>query len=176
MPIKFWHDFDGSKYQNAYFNKYNGVWCHGDYILKTNNNGFIIYGRSDATLNPGGVRIGTSEIYRQVEQVDEVLEAIVVGQDWQADTRLILFVRLDKNINLTEQLIFKIKKKIRDGASPRHVPSKVIMVNDIPRTKSGKIAELAVRDLIHNKEVKNQTALANPECLELYRNLKEIKQ
>ena len=175
MPIKFWQDEDGSKYHNAYFNKYKGIWCHGDYILKTTNNGFIIYGRSDATLNPGGVRIGTSEIYRQVEQFEEVLEAIVVGQNWQGDTRLVLFVRLNDKTTLNETLILKIKKKIKEGASPRHVPAKIIKVDDIPRTKSGKIAELAVRDLIHNKEVKNQTALANAECLEFYRNLSELR-
>ncbi len=174
MPIKFWKDEDGSKYHNAYFNKYEGVWCHGDYILKTNNKGFIIYGRSDATLNPGGVRIGTAEIYRQVEQIDDVLEAIVIGQDWQGDTRLILFVRLNKGVVLNENLMSRIKKKIREGASPRHVPAKIIKVEDIPRTKSGKIAELAVRDLIHGRLIKNKSALANPECLKIYSNLSEL--
>ncbi len=174
MPIKFWHDEDGSKYRNAYFNKFDGVWCHGDYILKTDNKGFIIYGRSDATLNPGGVRIGTAEIYRQVEQLDSVIEAIVVGQDWEGDTRLILFVRLKEGITLSENLISRIKKKIREGASPRHVPAKIIKVEDIPRTKSGKIAELAVRDLIHGKSIKNESALANPECLKIYTNLSEL--
>ena len=171
MPIKFWKDEDGSKYHNAYFNKYDGIWCHGDYILKTDNKGFIIYGRSDATLNPGGVRIGTAEIYRQVEQIDEVLESIVIGQDWQGDTRLILFVRLKEGTTLTKNLVLRIKKKIRHGASPRHVPSKIIKVEDIPRTKSGKIAELAVRDLIHGRLIKNESALANPECLKIYTNL-----
>ena len=150
------------------------MWCHGDYILKTENNGFIIFGRSDATLNPGGVRIGTAEIYRQVEQIEEVLEGLVVGQIWKGDTRVVLFVRLNENSNLTEELMDQIKTKIRTGASPRHVPAKIISVKDIPRTKSGKIAELAVRDLIHNKPINNITALANPECLEEYKNIKEL--
>ena len=174
MPLFFWNDEKNEKYHNAYFNKYPNVWCHGDYIAKTENDGFIIFGRSDATLNPGGVRIGTSEIYRQVEQIEEVLEGLVVGQIWQGDTRVVLFVRLNPNSNLTEVLINKIKNKIKMGASPRHVPAKIILVNDIPRTKSGKIAELAVRDLIHNKKINNQTALANPECLEEYKDIKEL--
>ena len=174
MPIKFWQDDDGSKYYNAYFNKYNGIWCHGDYILKTSKNGFIIYGRSDATLNPGGVRIGTAEIYRQVEQINEVLEAIVVGQDWQGDTRLVLFVRLYAGTKLSQELELRIKKKIKEGTSPRHVPAKIVKVSDIPRTKSGKIAELAVRDLIHGRNIKNKSALANPECLDFYKNLSEL--
>ncbi len=176
MPIKFWNDEKDNKYHNAYFNKYKGVWCHGDYILKTDNNGYIIYGRSDSTLNPGGVRIGTAEIYRQVEQMEEVLEGLVVGQEWKEDTRVILFVRLADKIDFNKNLIDKIKKQIRMGTSPRHVPAKVIKVRDIPRTKSGKIAELTVRDLIHNKEIKNKTALANPECLSFYKNLLELKQ
>ena len=154
--------------------RYPNVWCHGDYIVKTEKDGFIIFGRSDATLNPGGVRIGTAEIYRQVEQIKEVLEGLVVGQIWQGDTRIVLFVRLDPKSDLTEGLINKIKTKIKIGASPRHVPSKIIVVNDIPRTKSGKIAELAVRDLIQNKEINNKTALANPECLEEYKNIEEL--
>ena len=174
MPLFFWNDNNNKKYQDAYFNKFENVWCHGDYILKTKNNGFIIYGRSDATLNPGGVRIGTAEIYRQVEQLDEVLEGLVVGQIWNGDTRVILFVRLNSNYHLTQELVDKIKVKIRSGASPRHVPSKIISVKDIPRTKSGKIAELAVRDLIHNKPINNQTALANPECLVEFKNIKEL--
>ncbi len=174
MPLFFWNDNNNEKYYDAYFNKYENVWCHGDYILKTENNGFIIFGRSDATLNPGGVRIGTAEIYRQVEQIEEVMEGLVVGQIWKGDTRVVLFVRLNKNSNLTEQLIDKIKTKIRTGASPRHVPAKIITVQDIPRTKSGKIAELAVRDLIHNKPINNITALSNPECLEEYKNIKEL--
>ena len=174
MPLFFWNDEKNEKYHQAYFNKYPNVWCHGDYIVKTENDGFIIFGRSDATLNPGGVRIGTAEIYRQVEQIEEVLEGLVVGQIWQGDTRIVLFVRLDPKSDLTEDLINKIKTKIKIGASPRHVPSKIIVVNDIPRTKSGKIAELAVRDLIQNKEINNKTALANPECLEEYKNIEEL--
>jgi acetoacetyl-CoA synthetase len=174
MPLYFWNDKDNEKYHDAYFSKYSNVWCHGDYILKTENNGFIIFGRSDATLNPGGVRIGTAEIYRQVEQIEEVLEGLVVGQIWQGDTRVVLFIRLNKNNDLTQDLIDKIKRKIRVGASPRHVPAKIIAVNDIPRTKSGKIAEIAVRDLIHNKQINNQTALANPECLDEYKNINEL--
>ena len=173
MPIQFWKD-NGEKYHKAYFDKYKNIWNHGDYILKTENDGFIIFGRSDATLNPGGVRIGTAEIYRQVEQIEEVLEGLVVGQIWKGDTRVVLFVRLNKNSNLTEELMGQIKAKIKTGASPRHVPAKIISVHDIPRTKSGKIAELAVRDLIHNKPINNITALANPECLEEYKNIKEL--
>ena len=174
MPLFFWNDKNNEKYHDAYFSKYKNVWCHGDYILKTENNGFIIFGRSDATLNPGGVRIGTAEIYRQVEQIEEVIEGLVIGQIWQGDTRVVLFIRLNENVALTEDLINKIKTKIRAGASPRHVPAKIIVVNDIPRTKSGKIAELAVRDLVHDKKINNETALANPECLDEYKNIKEL--
>ena len=174
MPLFFWNDEKNEKYHEAYFNKYPNVWCHGDYIAKTENDGFIIFGRSDATLNPGGVRIGTAEIYRQVEQIEEVLEGLVVGQIWKGDTRVVLFVRLKPKCDLTQDLINKIKTKIKIGASPRHVPSKIIVVNDIPRTKSGKIAELAVRDLIHNKNINNEHALANPECLEEFKNVEEL--
>ncbi len=174
MPLYFWNDEKNEKYHSAYFSKYPNVWCHGDYIVKTENDGFIIFGRSDTTLNPGGVRIGTSEIYRQVEQIEEVFEGLVVGQIWQGDTRVVLFVKLNQNNSLTQELINRIKTKIKIGASPRHVPAKIILVNDIPRTKSGKIAELAVRDLIHNKEINNKTALANPECLDEYKNIKEL--
>jgi acetoacetyl-CoA synthetase len=174
MPLFFWNDKNNEKYQNAYFNKFPNVWCHGDYLMKTESNGFIIFGRSDATLNPGGVRIGTAEIYRQVEQLDEIVEGLVVGQTWEGDTRVILFVRLNPEFKLTKDLTDKIKSKIRIGASPRHVPSKIIAVEDIPRTKSGKIAELAVRDIIHNKEINNQTALANPECLNYFKNIEEL--
>ena len=174
MPLYFWNDVNNEKYHDAYFSKYQNVWCHGDYIAKTENDGFIIFGRSDATLNPGGVRIGTAEIYRQVEQIEEILEGLVVGQIWKGDTRVVLFVRLKPKYDLTQDLITKIKTKIKTGASPRHVPSKIIVVNDIPRTKSGKIAELAVRDLIHNKKINNKTALSNPECLEEYKNIEEL--
>ena len=174
MPLFFWNDKNNEKYHDAYFNKFPNVWCHGDYVMKTKNNGFIIFGRSDATLNPGGVRIGTAEIYRQVEQLEEILEGLVVGQMWNSDTRVILFVRLNPEFKLTKELTDKIKSKIKIGASPRHVPSKIIAVEDIPRTKSGKIAELAVRDIIHNKEINNQTALANPECLNYFKNIEEL--
>ena len=171
MPIRFWKD-TGEKYHEAYFNKYNNIWNHGDYILKTENNGFIIYGRSDATLNPGGVRIGTAEIYRQVEKIDDVLESLVIGQIWKNDTRLILFVVLKENIILDSNLIKTIKNQLRTGASPRHVPSMIFQAPEIPKTKSGKIVELAVRDLVNGIEIKNMSALANPECLDFYRNLK----
>ena len=174
MPLYFWNDKNNIKYSEAYFNKFKNVWCHGDYILKTENDGFIIFGRSDATLNPGGVRIGTAEIYRQVEQMKEILEGLVVGQIWKGDTRVILFVRLKENLSLSQDLIEKIKTKIKVGASPRHVPEKIIAVHDIPRTKSGKIAELAIRDIIHNKEINNVSALANPECLHEYKNIKSL--
>ena len=145
---------------------------HGDYILKTNNDGFIIYGRSDATLNPGGVRIGTAEIYRQVEKIDEIIESLVIGQNWKNDTRLVLFVVLKEGIILESELTKTIKNQLRIGASPRHVPSIILQVPEIPKTKSGKIVELAVRDLVHGKEIKNVSALANPESLEYFRNLK----
>ena len=171
MPIEFWRD-NGEKYHNAYFDKYKNIWNHGDYILKTENNGFIIFGRSDATLNPGGVRIGTAEIYRQVEKIDEVIESLVIGQSWKNDTRLILFVVLGENIQLTGELTKIIKDQLRTGASPRHVPSIVIQTPEIPKTKSGKIVELAVRDLVNGNEIKNASALANPECLDFFRNLK----
>ena len=171
MPIRFWKD-TGEKYHEAYFDKYKNIWNHGDYILKTENNGFIIYGRSDATLNPGGVRIGTAEIYRQVEKIDDVLESLVIGQIWKNDTRLILFVVLKENIILDSNLIKTIKNQLRTGASPRHVPSMIFQAPEIPKTKSGKIVELAVRDLVNGIEIKNMSALANPECLDFYRNLK----
>ena len=174
MPLFFWNDEKNEKYHEAYFNKYPNVWCHGDYIAKTENDGFIIFGRSDATLNPGGVRIGTAEIYRQVEQIKEVLEGLVVGQIWQGDIRVVLFIRLSQNSKLTQELTKKIKTKIKIGASPRHVQAKIIVVKDMPRTKADKIAELAVRDLIHNKEINNETALANPECLNQFKNIKEL--
>ncbi len=175
MPLYFWNDENNEKYQNAYFKKYLNIWCHGDYILKTQNGGFIIFGRSDATLNPGGVRIGTAEIYRQVEQFEEVIEGLVVGQSWQSDTRVVLFIKLHQNYKLDIELVKKIKAKIQKSASPRHVPAKIISVDDIPRTKSGKISELAVRDIIHNKSINNVSALANPESLENFKNIEELK-
>jgi acetoacetyl-CoA synthetase len=176
MPIGFWGDPDGSRYRAAYFEAYPGIWCHGDYVALTEHGGIVVYGRSDATLNPGGVRIGTAEIYRQVEKLPEVLEAIVIGQDWQGDVRVVLFVRLADGVSLDDELVKQIKATIRAGATPRHVPAKVIPVADIPRTKSGKIVELAVRDVVHGRPVKNKEALANPEALELYEGLAELER
>jgi acetoacetyl-CoA synthetase len=174
MPIGFWNDPEGERYRAAYFETWPGVWCHGDYVELTPRGGMIIYGRSDAVLNPGGVRIGTAEIYRQVEQMDEVVESLVIGQDWDADVRVVLFVRLAAGVTLDDALIAKIKQRIRAGATPRHVPAKVLAVTDIPRTKSGKIVELAVRNVVHGRPVKNVEALANPEALEQYRDRSEL--
>ncbi len=175
MPVGFWNDEDGSKYHSAYFDRFDNIWCHGDFAEWTGHGGMVIHGRSDATLNPGGVRIGTAEIYNQVEQMDEVVEAICIGQDWDDDVRVILFVRLSDGVDLDEDLVKRIKSRIRSGASPRHVPAVVLAVKDIPRTKSGKITELAVRDVVHGREVKNKEALANPEALELFSNLEELR-
>jgi acetoacetyl-CoA synthetase len=175
MPISFWNDPDGAKYHAAYFARFPGIWCHGDYAALTEHDGVIIYGRSDAVLNPGGVRIGTAEIYRQVEQIPEVLESIVIGQDWQNDVRVVLFVKLREGVTLDEALVKRVNTQIRANTTPRHVPAKIIQVADIPRTKSGKIVELAVRDVVHGRTIKNAEALANPEALELYRDLKELK-
>jgi len=174
MPIGFWNDPDGAKYRAAYFEKYPNVWRHGDWCEETEHGGLIIYGRSDAVLNPGGVRIGTAEIYRQVEQVDEVMEALVIGQDWEADVRVVLFVKLKEGVRLDDALATRIKKRIRENTTPRHVPAKIVQVNDIPRTKSGKIVELAVREVVHGRPVKNKEALANPEALEHFRNRPEL--
>jgi len=175
MPAGFWNDPEGGNYRSSYFDRFPGIWCHGDWIERTVHGGFIIHGRSDATLNPGGVRIGTAEIYRQVEQVPDILESIAVGQDWQGDVRVILFVRLKQGAEFTPEMENAIKTRIRDGVSPRHVPAKIIPVTDIPRTKSNKITELAVRDVIHGRSVKNVEALANPETLKLYENLTELQ-
>jgi acetoacetyl-CoA synthetase len=174
MPVGFWNDPDGKKYQNAYFSRFPNVWHHGDFAEWTRHGGIIIHGRSDATLNPGGVRIGTAEIYRQVEQLPEVAESIVVGQEWDNDVRVVLFVVLKPGLTLDDALRDRIKKQIRSGASPRHVPAKIIQVADIPRTKSGKITELAVREVLHGREVKNKEALANPEALELFSSIPEL--
>ena len=174
MPLKFWNDKKDEKFKNAYFSKYKNVWHHGDYAEIKNNGGFIIYGRSDATLNPGGVRLGTSEIYSVVEKFQEIKESIVVGQKWDNDIRIILFVVLNKKFNFNEDLKNKMKKRIRIEASPRHVPSKIIQVNDIPRTKNGKIVELAVKNIIEGNKIKNKEALANPDVLEEYKNIKEL--
>ena len=175
MPVGFWGDEDGSKYRAAYFETFPGIWAHGDFVLKTASGGFIIQGRSDATLNPGGVRIGTAEIYRQVEGLDEVLESLCVGQDWDQDVRVVLFVRLRDGLTLDDELRDRIRKEIRDNTTPRHVPARIVQVSDIPRTISGKIVELAVRNVIHGRPVKNTDALANPEALELYRDLPELQ-
>lgn len=174
MPVGFWNDGDGSKYKKAYFDRFDNVWCHGDWCEWTEHDGLIIHGRSDATLNPGGVRIGTAEIYRIVEQIPGVKESIAVGQDWQGDVRVILFVVMQAGVALTEDMAEKIRKSIRGQATPRHVPAKVIAVADIPRTKSGKITELAVREVIHGRAVRNVEALANPGALDLYKNLPEL--
>ncbi|MEW5421536.1 acetoacetate--CoA ligase [Amorphus sp. 3PC139-8] len=174
MPVMFWNDPDGAKYRAAYFERFPGVWCHGDFAEWTPHGGIVILGRSDATLNPGGVRIGTAEIYAQVEQIPEVVEALAIGQTWDNDVRVVLFVRLAEGAELDEALEKKIKSQIRSGASPRHVPAKVVAVDDIPRTKSGKITELAVRDVVHGREVKNKEALANPEALDFYRDLPQL--
>ena len=175
MPVMFWADPDGAKYHAAYFERFDNVWCHGDFAEITRHGGVVIYGRSDATLNPGGVRIGTAEIYAQVEQIPEVLEAIAIGQDFDNDVRVVLFVRLREGAVLDEALEKRIKAQIRTGASPRHVPAKVVAVGDIPRTKSGKITEIAVRDVVHGRQVKNKDALANPEALDLYRDLPALQ-
>lgn len=174
MPVGFWADPDQTKYRCAYFERFPGVWWHGDFVEWTAHDGLVIHGRSDATLNPGGVRIGTAEIYRQVEAFDEVVEAIVVGQDWEADVRVLLFVVLRPGVTLDAALIARIKERIRTHCSPRHVPAKVIAVADIPRTKSGKITELAVRDVIAGRPVANREALANPDALALFAGIAEL--
>jgi len=175
MPLGFWNDTDGSKYHAAYFERFPGVWHHGDYAEQTGHDGFIIYGRSDAVLKPGGVRIGTAEIYRQVDQLDEVLESIVIGQDWNHDVRIVLFVRLRDELVLDDALVARIKAQIRDHTTAHHVPAKILQVGDIPRTKSGKLVELAVRHVVHGRPVRNVEALANPEALEHFRNRAELQ-
>ena len=176
MPVSFWNDGDGAKYRAAYFERFPGIWHHGDYVALTEHDGMIIYGRSDAVLNPGGVRIGTAEIYRQVEQMAEVEEAICVGQDWQGNVRVVLFVRLRAGLALDDALVNRIRAHIRAECTPRHVPARIIQVADIPRTRSGKITELAVRAVIHGQEVKNKEALANPEALDLYAGLDALSK
>jgi acetoacetyl-CoA synthetase len=174
MPVGFWNDPDGSRYRGAYFERFPGVWTHGDHVELTAHDGLIIYGRSDAVLNPGGVRIGTAEIYRQVEQIPEVLEALAVGQEWDGDTRVVLFVRLTEGATFDVALADRIRRQIRINCTPRHVPAKILPIADIPRTMNNKIAELAVRETIHGRPVKNVDALANPASLELYRDLHEL--
>ena len=176
QPVYFWGDEDGSKYHNAYFARFDNVWHHGDYVRLTEHNGIVIYGRSDATLNPGGVRIGTAEIYRHVEQIEEIVESIVIGQDWDDDVRVVLFLILQPGLVLNDELLARVRKTVREKCSPRHVPAKVIQVAEIPRTKSGKIVELAVRDVVHDRPVKNVHSLLNPQALELYRDLPELQE
>jgi len=174
MPTGFFGDADGSRYRAAYFETFPGVWCHGDWTRETKRGGYVISGRSDAVLNPGGVRIGTAEIYRQVEQLDEVVEAIAVGQDWEGDMRVLLFVKLREGLSLDDALVERIRGAIRSNTTPRHVPARVLQVPDIPRTRSGKITELAVRDVVHGRPVKNVEALANPEALQHFENRAEL--
>ncbi|MDW8478816.1 MAG: acetoacetate--CoA ligase [Xanthomonadales bacterium] len=175
MPVGFWNDPEGRKYRAAYFERFPGVWHHGDWAILTEHDGLIILGRSDATLNPGGVRIGTAELYRQVEQIPEVLEAVAVAQEWEGDVRVVLFVRLRDGLVLDEALRERIRRRIREHTTPRHVPAKILQVADIPRTKSGKISEIAVRETIHGRPVRNTEALANPEALALFRDLEELR-
>jgi len=174
MPLKFWNDKKDHKFKNAYFNRFINVWHHGDYAEIKKSGGFIIHGRSDTTLNPGGVRLGTAEIYSEVEKFKEIKESIVVGQAWDNDIRIVLFVVLNPKYEINDKLLKRIKIQIRKNASPRHVPAKILEVNDIPRTKNGKVVELAVKKIIEGNEIKNKEALANPEILNQYKNLKEL--
>ena len=175
MPVRFWNDSDGARYHAAYFNHFPGIWRHGDWAEVTLRGSFIIHGRSDATLNAGGVRIGTAEIYRQVEQLDEVIESVAIGQAWERDIRIVLFVILRPSLVLNHNLIKKIKERLRKHCSPRHVPARIVAVKDIPRTKSGKISELAVRDVVHGRHVENAEALANPETLDFFKDVSELR-
>jgi acetoacetyl-CoA synthetase len=176
MPIKFWNDDEDKKYKSAYFEKYKNVWHHGDFAKITDNGGFIIFGRSDTTLNPGGVRLGTAEIYNVVEKFDEIQESIVIGQSWKNDIRIILFVVLNSGYNLNSEIKSKIKKAIKSDASPRHVPSKIIAISEIPKTKNGKLVELAVKQSIEGETIKNLEALANPDSLIQFKNIKELNE
>jgi acetoacetyl-CoA synthetase len=176
MPLGFWNDAGGHRFRAAYFEKFPGVWAHGDFAEVTEHGGFVIHGRSDAVLNPGGVRIGTAEIYRPVERIPEVFESLAIGQEWEGDTRIVLFVRLREGAQLDGALADRIRERIRREASPRHVPARIVQVADVPRTRSGKIVELAVRDVVHGREVRNREALANPEALELFRDLPELRR
>ena len=175
MPIKFWNDYKGIKYKAAYFNRFHNIWHHGDYAEKINKKGYIIYGRSDATLNPGGVRIGTAEIYRQVEIFNQINEALVIDQNWKNDTRIVVFITLNRAKTLTNSLIKKIKSRIKKNCSPKHIPSKIIAVKELPKTKSGKIVELAVRKIIHNQKIENIESIANPKSLNYFKNIKELQ-
>jgi acetoacetyl-CoA synthetase len=175
MPLYFWNDPDGSLYRKAYFERFPGVWAHGDWCELTKNGGLIIYGRSDATLNPGGVRIGTAELYRLVETLPEIVDSLAVSQQWEEDERVILFVKMATGVELTEELRERLRRAIREHLSPRHVPAEIIRVADIPYTINMKKVELAVRNVIHGEPVKNRDAMANPESLELYRDLPELR-
>jgi acetoacetyl-CoA synthetase len=175
MPLGFLGDADQSRYTNAYFARFPDTWHHGDYAIRTRDGGFVILGRSDAVLNPGGVRIGTAEIYRQVETLPEILESLAIGQKFDGDERIVLFVRMRAGTSLDAALEQRIRRAIRDGASPRHVPARIVAVADLPRTLSGKLVELAVRDMVHGMPVGNREALANPESLELFRDLPELR-
>ncbi|MBF0573873.1 MAG: acetoacetate--CoA ligase, partial [Desulfamplus sp.] len=175
MPIYFWNDEDGSRYHSAYFDRYPKIWTHGDFIEITERGGVIMYGRSDATLNPGGVRIGTAEIYRRMEQMKEISDSVVVGQEWNNDIRVILFVTMASGFELNDEIRDKIRSDIRKNASPRHVPAKIIQVPDIPYTLNMKKVELAVKNMIHGKEVKNKDALKNPEALDFFGKIEELK-
>ena len=176
MPLGFWNDSDGSRYQAAYFERFPGVWAQGDYAEQSEHGGLVIHGRSDAVLNPGGVRIGTAEIYRQVERIEAVMESVAIGQQWQGDVRVVLFVLLRDGVELDEALQQRIRSEIRQHATPRHVPARILAVKDIPRTRSGKIVELAVRNVVHGQPVKNTEALANPEALDHFRHRVELEQ
>lgn len=175
-PVGFWNDPDDARYRAAYFERFPGIWAHGDFAELKQSGGMIIHGRSDAVLNPGGVRIGTAEIYRQVEKLNEVVESIAIGQQWNDDVRVVLFVVLRPDVELDDELMQRIRKIVREGATPRHVPSKIIAVADIPRTKSGKIVELAVRSVVHGETISNTEALANPDALEHFRNIAELAE
>jgi acetoacetyl-CoA synthetase len=174
MPLGFWGDATGEKYRAAYFERFPGVWAHGDFAEETAHGGFIIHGRSDATLNPGGVRIGTAEIYRQVETLQEVVESVAIGQEWEGDVRVVLFVVLKPGLQLDADLERRLRERIRSGASPRHVPARIVQVSDIPRTRSGKLTELAIRDVVHGKAIRNMEALSNPEALQEFRDRPEL--
>ncbi|MFT6303375.1 MAG: acetoacetyl-CoA synthetase [Pseudomonadales bacterium] len=175
MPTGFFGDDDGSRYHAAYFEKFDNVWCHGDYVAETPSGGLVIYGRSDAVLNPGGVRIGTAEIYRQVESFDEIVEALVIGQQWESDVRVVLFVRLRDGLMLDNDLQTRVRAHVRKQTTPRHVPARIVQVSDIPRTRSGKIVELAVRKIVHGDPVDNIEALANPDALRLFADIPELQ-
>jgi acetoacetyl-CoA synthetase len=176
MPIYFWNDPDGKKYHDAYFDVYPNIWRHGDYIVVNERGGVTIYGRSDATLNPGGVRIGTSEIYRQVDRLEEIEDSVVVGQEWKNDVRVILFVKMAEGYELTDDIMNRIKNAIRTDASPRHVPAKILATPDVPYTHNMKKVELAVKKVIHNQPVLNKDSLKNPEALDCYADIKELQE